>query len=123
MDIWPGSHVQHVKPNQQTNKCQCQCQATVLEVLTLATTILHPFWHQWDTLQCIFCSSHIYLKSPFTFSNASMKHYSHPVISDVLNTLCDNTGTVSEVVSELHVRFYDTVFVLGFIEVIQDIRK
>jgi hypothetical protein len=26
MDIWPGSHVQHVKPKQQTNKCQCQCQ-------------------------------------------------------------------------------------------------
>jgi hypothetical protein len=28
MDIWPGSHVQHVKPKQQTNKCQCQCQYT-----------------------------------------------------------------------------------------------
>jgi hypothetical protein len=24
MDMWPGSHVQHVKPKQQTNKCQCQ---------------------------------------------------------------------------------------------------
>jgi hypothetical protein len=24
MDIWPGSHVQHVKPKQQPNKCQCQ---------------------------------------------------------------------------------------------------
>jgi hypothetical protein len=22
MDMWPGSHVQHVKPKQQTNKCQ-----------------------------------------------------------------------------------------------------
>jgi hypothetical protein len=23
MDIWPGSRVQHVKPKQQTNECQC----------------------------------------------------------------------------------------------------
>jgi hypothetical protein len=30
MDIWPGSHVQHVKPKQQTNKCQCQCNGKVL---------------------------------------------------------------------------------------------
>jgi hypothetical protein len=29
MDIWPGSHVQHVKPKQQTNKCQCQCPHAV----------------------------------------------------------------------------------------------
>jgi hypothetical protein len=34
MDIWPGSHVQHVKPKQQTNKCQCQYRVSARLVAT-----------------------------------------------------------------------------------------